>query len=227
MPRPPMSQAPPEARSERSADSPTIIPSLNSCKRRMTSGERRFAERLHAKLEADYIVWYDVPFGPRRRHPDFVILHPRRGLLVLEVKDWKLDTLHSISATGVELLTSNGLVHRLHPLEQARLCVHEIADVLKSRPALVHPDGRYRGKLVFPWACGVVLTNITRQQFETAGLGEALQSHLVICRDDMSEDGASGRANRPADATGTSRRPGAGRDPHNGHSTGAAGAKPG
>ena len=64
-------------------DGPTIIPALGSCKRRMTSGERRFAERLQAKLESDYIVWYDVPLGRRRLHPDFVILHPRRGLLAL------------------------------------------------------------------------------------------------------------------------------------------------
>src|SRR5690606_6098076 len=89
---------------ESASDGPTMIPAFGSCKRRMTSGERRFAERLEAKLEPDYIVWYDVPLGPRRLHPDFVILHPRRGLLALEVKDWKLDTLRSITPTEVELV---------------------------------------------------------------------------------------------------------------------------
>lgn len=39
---------------------PTMIPSLGSCKRRMTGGERRLAERLQAKPEADYLVWCDV-----------------------------------------------------------------------------------------------------------------------------------------------------------------------
>ena len=92
---------------------PTMIPSLGACKRRMTAGERRFAERLQAKLEPDYLVWYDVPLGRRRLHPDFVILHPSRGLLVLEVKDWKLDTLRSINPTQVELGTNKGLVREL------------------------------------------------------------------------------------------------------------------
>ena len=43
----------------------TLIPSLGSCVSRMTSGERRLAERLEAKLDDDYRLWYDVPMGPR------------------------------------------------------------------------------------------------------------------------------------------------------------------
>src|SRR5690606_7076468 len=168
-------------------DGPTIIPALGSCKRRMTSGERRFAERLQAKLESDYIVWYDVPLGRRRLHPDFVILHPWRGLLVLEVKDWKLDTLRSVNPTQVELVTNRGLVRELNPLEQGRQYAQEIADLLKRDKALIHPDGRLQGRLRFPWGYGVVLSNITRRQFESAELGGAIQPHLVICQDEMTE----------------------------------------
>ena len=74
-------------------DMATLIPVLGSCAKRMTAGERRFAERLEQKLEEDYLCWYDVPIGPANMHPDFVVLHPRRGLVILEVKDWKLETL--------------------------------------------------------------------------------------------------------------------------------------
>ncbi len=79
----------------------TLIPARSTCQSRMTGGERRFAQRLEEKLEDDYLVWYDVPVGTKQRRPDFVILHPRRGLLVLEVKDWKLDTLHDIDRRSV------------------------------------------------------------------------------------------------------------------------------
>ena len=71
----------------------TLIPSFGSCTARMAFGERRLAERLEAKLDDDYLLWYDVPMGPRNTHPDFCVLHPRRGILVLEVKDWKLSTI--------------------------------------------------------------------------------------------------------------------------------------
>ncbi len=66
-----------------------LIPALGSCVSRKTPGERRLAERLEQKLEDDYLLWYDVPMGPRDTHPDFCVMHPRRGILVLEVKDWK------------------------------------------------------------------------------------------------------------------------------------------
>ena len=61
-----------------------LIPSIGSCVSRMTGGERRLAERLEQKLDDDYRLWYDVPMGPRNTHPDFCILHPRRGILALE-----------------------------------------------------------------------------------------------------------------------------------------------
>ncbi|MBK6567317.1 DEAD/DEAH box helicase [Candidatus Aalborgicola defluviihabitans] len=61
-----------------------LIPSMGACVSRMTGGERRLAERLEHKLDADYRLWYDVPMGPRNTHPDFCILHPRRGILALE-----------------------------------------------------------------------------------------------------------------------------------------------
>ena len=53
----------------------------------MTSGERRLGERLEQKLDDDYVLWYDVPIGPKQTHLDFVVLHPRRGLLILEFDD--------------------------------------------------------------------------------------------------------------------------------------------
>ena len=74
-----------------------LIPALSTCVSRMTSGERRLAERLQQKLDEDYLLWYDVPIGPRQCHPDFVVLHPSRGLLILETKDWRLDTIQQAS----------------------------------------------------------------------------------------------------------------------------------
>ena len=38
-----------------------LIPSLSSVTGRMTSGERRFAQRLESHLEDDWLCWYDVP----------------------------------------------------------------------------------------------------------------------------------------------------------------------
>jgi hypothetical protein len=70
-----------------------LIPSIGTCVSRMTGGESRLAARLEKKLDDDYLLWYDVPVGPKYSHPDFVVMHPRRGLLVLEVNEWRPNTI--------------------------------------------------------------------------------------------------------------------------------------
>ncbi len=164
-----------------------LIPSLGSCTARMTSGERRLAERLEHKLDDDYLLWYDVPIGPRQSQPDFVVLHPRRGLLILETKDWKLETVQRATRQHWEILDGNTGRTKvvINPLAQARHCAIVVVDALQRDPQLVQPDGPHQGKLAFPWGHGVVFTRITRKQFEAAGLGDAIEPGHVICADEM------------------------------------------
>lgn len=165
----------------------TLIPSLNSCLGRMTHGERRFAQRIDAKLEDDYLCWYNVRVGQKVQHPDFIILHPRRGLLVLEVKDWNLDSILEADKQSFALLTPTGLKRTANPVAQARSYALAIADKMKDDPRLIVQEGRYQGKLLFPWGYGVVLTNITRRQFDGTNLHEVIEPDRVICKDEMRE----------------------------------------
>ena len=169
-----------------------IIPDLNKATLgKMTSGERRFAQRLDKFLEDDYLVWYDIPVGSQRRYPDFIILHPGRGLLFLEVKDWKLETIKELNKKDVTILTPDGLQTCVHPLEQARQSTYTVLDKLKKDKKLQQPDGKYAGKLIMPYSYGVVFTNITRQQMQKSlpehEREELIPDHLAIYRDEMTE----------------------------------------
>ena len=163
-----------------------LIPNMGSCVARMTSGEKRLAQRLEAKLEDDYLCWYDVATGPANTHPDFVVLHPRRGLLILEVKDWKLDSMQAVTKDGVTLHSAGGQGVP-NPLEQARHYAHAVVDALRTDAQLVFASGSHQGKLTFPWSYGLVLAGITRLQFERAALGEVWPPNRVICQDEMTE----------------------------------------
>ncbi len=166
----------------------SLIPSYSTCAGRMQAGERRFAQRLEAKLEEDYLCWFDVPLGGRRNdHPDFIILHPRRGILILEVKDWKPDTLQAITKADATILTDTGVKHVMNPLEQARHYAQAVAGVLQRDPQLIFSSGREQGKLRLPWAYGVVFSHMTRKQFTDGQLGEVIPENLVICSDEMTE----------------------------------------
>ncbi|MDH4449269.1 MAG: 3'-5' exonuclease [Rhodoferax sp.] len=166
----------------------TLIPAISACVSRMTSGERRVGERLEQKLDDDYLLWYDVPMGPRNTHPDFCVLHPRRGILVLEVKDWKVgSTILRANKQDWEIMGDSGPKTVINPLEQARQYAHAVVNALQRDPQLVQPDGPHAGKLVCPWSYGVVFPFITRKQFEAAELQHAIEPHRVICQDEMTE----------------------------------------
>jgi superfamily I DNA/RNA helicase len=107
-------------------------------------------------------------------------------VLVLEVKDWHVDHIHSMDRAQAVLTTERGLVRTLNPFEQARQLAENVADCLQGDPALVRPErDRHSGKLCFPWSYGVVLPFMTRLQFENAQLGEVLPAERVICADEM------------------------------------------
>ncbi|EEX91902.1 DNA helicase II [Vibrio orientalis CIP 102891 = ATCC 33934] len=168
-----------------------LIPSLNTCLSKMERGEKRFARRLEALLESDYLCWFDIPVGKNRRYPDFTVLHPQRGLLFLEVKDWKIENIKSINAKHVELLTSNGLKTIANPLEQVRQCAYTVVNKLSKDNQLLSKNPKYHGKLCFPYGYGVVLPFVSRKQLNEAIPLDAqesiLQSHLVICSDEMTK----------------------------------------
>jgi hypothetical protein len=165
----------------------TLIPALGSCTGRMTGGERRLAERLEHKLDDDYLLWYDVPIGARLAHPDFVVMHPRRGLLVLEVKDWRLSTITRADRQTWEILPDGVPKTVINPLEQARQYAHQVVQALERDRQLVQPEGPHQGKLAFPWSYGVVFPNISRKQFLAAELQHAIEPQRVVCQDEMLE----------------------------------------
>ena len=168
----------------------TLIPAIGTSAFDST-GERRLAERLEQKLDADYLLWHNVPIGPKQTHPDFVVLHPRHGLLVLETKDWHLSTIQRATRQAWDILADGILKTVINPLAQARHCAIQVVNVLERDPHLVHESGPHKGKLAFPWGHGVVFTRITRKQFEDAGLGEAIEPHYAICQDEMLESADS------------------------------------
>ena len=78
----------------------TLIPALGTSSFDST-GERRLAERLEQKLDGDYLLWHNVPIGPKQTHPDFVVLHPRHGLLIAA----SLPTVDDRDADAIQIMT--------------------------------------------------------------------------------------------------------------------------
>lgn len=165
----------------------TLIPTLGST-HFDSRGELRVAERLKDFLEENTYIWHNLPMGPRGRHPDFVVVHPANGLLVLEVKDWRLDTIASADKAEVELITTRGAVRERSPFEQARSYMFDVVRMLEKDQQLLFPsEHSFKGKPILPFGHGVVFTNITRKQFARTDLHEVFPEDRCVFKDEMTE----------------------------------------
>lgn len=164
-----------------------LLPSIGSA-RFDTQGEFRLAERLRDFMEENTWVWINVATGRAARHPDFIIAHPERGLLVLEVKDWRLETIASVTRSDVQLHTTTGITTVESPLGQVRRYMFDVMEAVQKVPELRFGPGHpHQGKPVIRCGYGVVFTNITRKQYESTDLPEVFHEQFLMFRDEMSE----------------------------------------
>lgn len=104
-----------------------------------SGAERELFRAFQEQLPNDYVVMHGVKWLNRRRRydavgeADFVILHPRRGLLVIEVKggrirgEWSGDEWSSISR--------NGQAHAIkNPVKQADRAFWALKEKLEDNP---------------------------------------------------------------------------------------------
>ncbi|MCC5803786.1 3'-5' exonuclease [Rossellomorea vietnamensis] len=157
-----------------------------------TAGERLLFRTLKTYLPDDYIVYYEPEIHGKR--PDFVIIGPDLGLVVLEVKDYTKNTLLQLNHDEWTLHTSSGEQRKTkNPLKQARDYVFHIADVLKKDKNLVQLEGRYQFQLKFPYGFGAVFTRLHQKDFIENGLYAVVEPSFCLTRDeiDPEKDGFS------------------------------------
>lgn len=106
----------------------------------------------------------------------------------MEVKDWKIETIGFVNPDTFEISTppQGALKQVKNPLYQARNYALAMCSLLEKDKVLIQTTGGYKGKLICPYAYGVVLPNITRRMFDSQpALAQVMEAHLVICKDEM------------------------------------------
>ncbi|ATD80525.1 MULTISPECIES: DEAD/DEAH box helicase [Desulfovibrio] len=135
-----------------------------------------------ARPDALFQAWYEPDIEDRE--PDFILLSPDCGLIVLEVKDWLLEQMLQSDPKTVLLQLGGRQEHRKNPLAQAREYVNALLSLLgKSTPA--SPDGR--AQLPCPVTWGAVFPHIRREAFLASGHDAVMDHSRILFWDDMQE----------------------------------------
>ena len=97
------------------------------CESFATAGEEavyRFLEKA-ARPDGDFLAWYSPDIEDRE--PDFILLSPDCGLVVLEVKDWLASQILELNPKEALLQIAGRPERRKQPLAQAREYVNSQA----------------------------------------------------------------------------------------------------
>lgn len=152
---------------------------------RYRRAEVRVYDQLKSTLSARWTVFYSRPWlgitstgAERDGEADFIIVHPQRGFLALEVKgggisyDPVLDVWQSRDADGIRHNIKN-------PFDQARRAKHELlAKVRDRRDWPIERFVRARHGVVFPDA-----------ESPPGNLGPDMPRELICCRPDLTRIG--------------------------------------
>jgi hypothetical protein len=152
---------------------------------RASAGESKVFTLLQ-KLPDDVIVYYEPVVADR--YPDFIVIIPRLGLLVIEVKGWYPN--HILGANSAEVIINTRGQQEVckHPLRQARDYKLQLMDTARRHPetaALLQGAGTHAGKFTFPFGHIAVLNNCTRQQLNERGLSEVFPARKALARDEL------------------------------------------
>ena len=162
---------------------PETIPSKAS------QGEKLLFDVLKARLPDNCLVWYEPTI--KRLLPDFIILGPAFGLLILEVKGWYAGNVelasHDFFQVRREREGKTKIESYANPLKQGHSYFSTVADKMAGFPLLCRPEGNYRGALAFPIGVGAIMSNITTDQSREHALYSVLEKPAVAYRDELLE----------------------------------------
>mgnify|MGYP006287247507 CR=1 FL=1 len=151
-----------------------------------TEGEKRIFRILEKYTPDDWICYA----GQRLSNdgtPDFVLIGPELGVLILEEKSIPINQVTGFTTETWTVVRQGEEEEETHPLRQARNYALNAARAMQKVARLKDEKGRIK----FVYGHGVILTNIRREELINASISfttppiETFDKHLLICSNDL------------------------------------------
>lgn len=161
----------------------TMIPSSKDDCDFRAKGEAKVYDLLK-KLPDDCLAFFEVLLGERDNRPDFMVIAPSRGVIILEVKDWGKGTIKRAARKDFEISTFAGhRAKRKNPEWKCQVYLAEAKELMETADELTDK----RGRLLVPTAYLTVMPNLDQSGYRGLGLEGSLSLSNLVLREDASD----------------------------------------
>lgn len=149
-----------------------------------TAGERKLFDLFRKSLSDTCIVRYEMIIGERHYRPDYVLVDPTRGILIVEIKDWAITSILKATSKQFYVRYSSGRTeYQPNPYEKCQIYLRRFSTNLSAMPELVDELGNLR-VVVHSF---VAFPNITRSEFAKHGYEAVIPLNSTLLREDLAE----------------------------------------
>jgi len=124
---------------------------------RASAGEKKLFSILQ-NLPDDHVVYYEPIIEDR--YPDFIVISPDFGLIIIEVKGWYSREIEGGDNQNIRIREKSGTVTRSHPIRQAREYMYDLMNKCQQSPSikrLIQTEGAFENRLICPFGGSVPL----------------------------------------------------------------------
>lgn len=137
-----------------------------------SKGERQLFAILQ-KAPDNYVVYHEN--NSTGKYPDFIVIAPDLGLMVIEVKGWRLKEILAGDLQEVKVKQFGSEKNKTHPLRQARQYMIKLMKRCEQHPdveSLLQTEGRWKNHFIFPFGHFAILSWITTEQLKSHPNGD-------------------------------------------------------
>ncbi len=149
----------------------------------VTEGARRFFQLFHSHLSDEYHLWYQLALPEAEREIDFAIFHPRYGVWVVQLNDWRIDQIHEIDEEYCVLIENEQELLKRNPILDARENHLKVRNLLLKESDLLHQHGPMEGNLLFPVHHLAVFSHILKKELAEKGFEDRFPPYHIITAD--------------------------------------------
>lgn len=147
-----------------------------------TIGEELFYKNVLSSLTDDWIVFYEPLV--QSYQPDFIVFQPNIGISVIEIKDYKNNTIIDINPKNWVIHTEHGAKTVTSPVEQAIRYRNNLINYLSKDKDLT---SKTHGRLVVPISILCCFPFISKKDLKYSHITQLISEELLLVKEDMNE----------------------------------------